>query len=357
MTTLNEIVNTILKISKMLGDVVEEDKVDTSEDVKEGCINVEYVDNIVDKIEKPRDLKKFWGLDASIRTLKLTGIDIIIVSGALVGSRLYIEPKIIDTRWICIRPRCKASEDLKQLLENLSYKFYTKSRLVDRVFDGTYSEEVLQDELRVSMENSMIKLWDRTGILIIDGPLFHAPRIISSIDNIYAKVYIELTKERLNLLKGFEDKVVCIVKRLSQCRYLARLECVGATDDYVAIIKANKILKRREVSSVFIGTLRLSISVQDYEFEKYMGYIVSRAGDVFNVIRIETLDLEFLYDIKDYIAQILTPSGVPKTIELADKLCKKVSSSIFTILWNIAPLSPTYEGFESLLLSLKDLQE
>ncbi len=357
MSTRNLVVNTLLEISKRLGDVVEEDSVDTSEDVKEGSINVEYVDNVIYKITKNHVSNKFWGLDASIRTLKVAGIDIVLVSGALVGSKIYISPELIDTRWIGLRPRCRASNELEKFLRSISSIFYTKSRFVDRVFDGTFSLEVMQDELRVSMENEMIKKWDGSGVLLIDGPLFHAPRIIASPENVYSNVYIGLIIERLNLLKGNENKIVCVVKRLSQSRYLARLENLGSTDDYVAIIKANKILKRKEVAAVYIGTLKLSINVSNYEFEKYMGYIVSRLGSAFNVIRLETLNEDFLYDIKDLIAQILTPSGVPKPIELADKTCKRVSSSLLLYLWNIVPLSPTYEGFESLLLSIRDLQE
>ncbi len=351
------IINALLEISKKIGDIVEEDEVDISEDVKDGLIQVEYVENVTYKITRGEVLENFWGLDASIRTLRVTGIDIMLASGALVGSRIYVCPEHVDTRWIGIRPRCRAVGDLEKILRELSSNFYTKSRFVDMVFDGTFSEKAIQDEIRVSMENEMIKKWDGSGILLIDGPLFHVPKVMVSPGNIYSKIYLGLILERLNLLKGKESRVVCVVKRLTQSKYLARLENLGATDDYIAIIKANKILKRREVAAVYIGTIKLSVTVEDKTFEKYMGYIVSRLGSAFNVVRLETLDEDFLYDSKDSIAQMLTPLGIPKPIELADRTCKRAASSIFIYLWNISPLSPTYEGLESFMSSIRDLQE
>ncbi|NPA71072.1 MAG: DNA double-strand break repair nuclease NurA [Crenarchaeota archaeon] len=352
------IVNTLLEISRMIGDIVEEDDVDVSEDVKGGVIEVEYVDNVIDKVSKYEPIdRRFWGLDASTRTLRVAGLDLMLVAGALVGSRVEICPRLIDTRWIGIRPRCRASRELENILEKLSSIFYTRSRFINKVFDGTFSEKTMQDEMRVSMENEMIRRWDGSGILLIDGPLFHTPKVIATVESIYSNIYIGLIEERLNLLRGREDKVVCIVKRLTQSRYLARLEGLGASDDYIAIIKANKILKRSEVASVYIGTLRLTVKIEDKYFEKYMGYLVSRIGSALSVIRLETLNEDFLYEVKDQIAQLLTHNGVPKPIELADRTCKRACSSIFLYLWSITPLSPTYEGFESLVSSIRELAE
>ncbi|NPB00099.1 MAG: DNA double-strand break repair nuclease NurA [Crenarchaeota archaeon] len=358
MSVKEVIVNTLLEISKMIGDIVEEDDVDVSEDVKGSIIEVEYVDNVIDKISRlePVD-RKFWGLDASIRTLRVAGLDLMLVAGALVGSRIEICPRLVDTRWIGIRPRCRASKELENILNRLSSTFYTKSRFIDKVFDGTFSEKTMQDEMRVSMENEMIRRWDGSDVLLVDGPLFHTPKVIATVESMYSNIYIGLIKERIRLLENREDKVVCVVKRLTQSRYLARLEGLGASDDYIAIIKANKILKRGEVASVYIGTLRLTVTIEDQNFEKYMGYLVSRIGSALNVIRLETLSEDFLYEIKDQIAQILTHNGVPKPIELADKACKRACSSIFLYLWSITPLSPTYEGFESLVSSIRELAE
>ncbi len=353
------IINALTEISRRIGDIVEEESIDISEDLKEGVIHAEYVDSVICKIERKGEVvhSKFWGLDASIRTLRVTGMDIFLVAGALIGSRVHICPQHVDTRWIGIRPRCKASNDLENLLRDLSKIFYTKSRFIDMVFDGMFSEKTIQDEMRVSMENEMIRYWDGTGILLIDGPLFHVPKIITISESMYSRIYLGLLLERLKLLQGREDRVVCVVKRLSQSKYLSRLENIGGTDDYVAIVKANKILKSREVSSVYIGTIKLTVVVDGNEFEKYMGYVVSRVGAAYSVVRIETLDEDLLYDIKDDIAKMLTPNGVPKPIELADVACRRASSSLFLYLWNISPLSPTYEGLESFISSVRDLQQ
>ncbi|NPA23824.1 MAG: DNA double-strand break repair nuclease NurA [Crenarchaeota archaeon] len=352
------IVNTLLEISRRVGEIVEEDEVDTSEDIRSSVIEVEYVDNVIDKVSRQEPVdRKFWGLDASIRTLRVTGIDLILVAGSLVGSRVVICPRLIDTRWIGIRPRCRASKDLEEVLERLSTEFYTKSRFTNKVFDGTFSEKTIQDEMRVSMENEMIRMWDGSGTLLIDGPLFHTPKVIATVESAYSNIYVGLIRERLDLLKDRDDSVVCVVKRLTQSRYLARLENLGASDDYIAIVKANKILKRKEVASVYIGTLRLTITIGGDRFEKYMGYLVSRIGSALNVIRLETLNEDLLYEIKDQIAQILTHNGIPKPIELADRTCKRACSSIFLYLWSITPLSPTYEGFESLVSSIRELGE
>jgi len=345
-----ELAALLLDLHRRAGSVSYEDRPDLVEDFGD-FIEVDYDSIDVETLDMAiRFDKKFWGLDASIRTLRVTGIDIVIATGALVGKTVLTVPGPVRTRWIAVRPRYAVDDETREILRKCSDQFYTCSRFTDDVFDGTYSEDTLKDEVRISVENELLRYWDGSDYLIIDGPLFPLPRILSRPESRYGKVYLGLIRERMSVIKerNLERKVVCVVKRLSHSRYLANIVGSGSTDDHVALMMARDLLDRSERMCVYIGTLRICLRYGTETYVKYAGYIVKRIGHVRHVIRIETADEETLHDLKHYVASLLDVTGLPRPVDLADRICKRLASSAYIYLWGIVPLDPTYESYEEL---------
>ena len=199
----------------------------------------------------------------------------------------------------------------------------------------------------------MIKYWNREDYLIIDGPLFPLPQIITKTESRYSKIYQELVKERINIIKslGIEDRVIAVVKRLSKSKYLSKIFKYGSTDEHIAIT-----LSLGKGDNVFIGPIKICLRINDVEFCKYAGYIVKQIGSIRHVVRIESFNEDLLIEYVPYISSLIDINGLPKPITLADKICKKLASSVYTLIWGISPIEPTYEAYEQLQEVLKYLE-
>ena len=204
-----------------------------------------------------------------------------------------------------------------------------------------------------SVETELIKYWDGSGILLIDGPIYPLPRILTKFESRYGRVYLGLISERVKLIEdlGFSGKVVGVVKRLSKSYYLAKCLGVGVSDEYVA----TKLVIDRGSESTFIGPIEIKANLGDKKFRKYVGYLVKRVGNVRHVLRIEALDKELLEKVVPTISSLIDVNGTPKPITLADKLCRRLSSSAYVLAWGISPIDPTYEGLEILRESIQEL--
>jgi hypothetical protein len=236
--------------------------------------------------------------------------------------------------------------------------FYIKSRFLDEIFDGTYNETVIRDELRLTLENLLIRHWDRTGILIVDGPIFPLPRIVTEARSRYSRVYVGLIRERIDLIRALnvEDRVVAVVKRLSRSRYLSYIVGVGSTDEHIVLHHARRYFDVNRCDTVYIGTLRITLRLGDMELEKYAGYLVKNFGPTSRIVRIEALREETLDNVKQYIAALLTDSGLPIPVHIADRLSRRLSASVFRFLWSVVPVSPLYESLEELKQVLSELE-
>ncbi len=351
----------LVELYRRQGPIAQEDEADLVETAATNVIDVSYTVYEVELVDT-KDVRlgnRFWGLDASVRTFRVTGIDIVITTGALVGNRIVTVPGVVNTRWIAVRPRYVADSEVKNILVEWSKVFYTCSRFIDEVFDGKFNEDVMKDEVRISLENVLLNTWPGEGYLIIDGPLFPTPRILTRPDFRYSRVYLGLIKERVNILKSrnFENKVISVVKRLSHSRYLAQMHGLSVTDDQAALLYTRDLLESSSRGVAYIGTLCIRVRVGDEEYEKYVGYLVKRTHHVRHVVRIEALSEETLHELKPYVAALLDPEGLPIPVHLADRLCKDLSGGVYRYLWSVVPVDPTFESLEELMLILSQERE
>jgi len=355
-------VREVFELSRILKELLREFSEITNEDI----VNIE--ESSSDVIEISCDIEinsidsiskldyNFWGVDASIKQAKFTGIDIYICSGALIGEEILTIPGIIDARWLGIRLRYSVSEKMKEFLEKISEKFYIKSRFTNSFFDGSFSEDVARDEIRLSIENELIRYWngDDNEFLLVDGPIFPLPIIVTKIGTRYSDIYLGLIKERIEIIRNKNrGSIVSVVKRLSKSKYLASCLDVNVTDELVAI----RLAHDRAHDSIFIGPLRISLRLDTISYSKWIGYIVKRIGNTRHVLRIEALEKDVLFEISPYINTLIDHNGIPKPIILADKICKKLASSAYILVWGLSPVDPTYEGLEGLYEAAREIQD
>ena len=136
MFNFKELIQLLKELNRRIGFLVEEDEVNLIEESTKQII-VDSESLSIERVSEIEDLdKKFWGLDASIRVLKLSGIDVFICTGALIGKEIITIPGVVSTKWIGIRPRYVVDEDTKTLILNFNKNFYVKSRFLPDVFDG-----------------------------------------------------------------------------------------------------------------------------------------------------------------------------------------------------------------------------
>ncbi len=331
---------------------VEEDKPDLDEEASE-CIRVDYeyleTTALDFELEVPRGVK-FSGLDASVRILKFPGVDLIVSAGALVGSTTLTVPGSIGVRNIGVKIRYVASPDVVNLLKSFSDRFYTCSRFVDYVFDGTFSEDVARDEIRITIENALLREWNNDGYLLLDGPIFPLPRLVSRPETKYGRVYLGLIRERVSVIRerGLGSKVVAIVKRVSRSKYLSCVRGLGVTDDHAALMCAEEIIRSSKYKAAYVGDIMIELDLGSESYRKYAGYVVIKLGSSTIVFRIEALDQRVLEDVRDYIASLTVTSGVPVQIMLSDRISKRLCAAIYMYLAYALPLTPTYESLEAI---------
>jgi len=340
---------------------VEEDKADLDEEAN-GRIKVYYdylEETILNlKVEIPSNVR-FAGLDSSIRVLRFPGVDLMVAAGALVGSHIVTVPGSLDARNIGVRVRYAASPEVANLLRRFSDKFYTCSRFIDYVFDGSFSEDVVRDEIRISIENALLSMWSGDEYLLLDGPVFPLPRLLSSPESKYGRVYLGLVRERVNIIKsrGLESKIIAVVKRISRSRYLSSACKLGVTDDHAALMYVENMLRSSKYGAAYVGDLVIELDLDGEVYRKYAGYVVIKLGSSTTMFRIEALDRRLLEDIRDYVASLTVTSGVPIPIMLSDKISKRLCAATYLYLTYALPLTPTYESLEALSEVLSYLRE
>jgi len=313
--------------------------------LERSIIDVECIGREPREIGEERPERRVWALDASVRVMKLSNIDVYISSGALVGEKMRATPGDVRYKWIGVRPRFNVDEEWKELLGKFSDRLYVKSKFNEFYFDGKYDEETVMDELRIGLENKLIEEWEGSGVLLVDGPLFPTPRILTRPDltafgaDPYSRVYSGLIEERLKSARRGE--VVGIVKRLEHSHFLGKcFEKYAGLDDAALSLKLTEGFR----GPVFIGPLKLGLRTGD---KKYVGYLVKPIGHRRAVVRVETLD-EDVEGRAKWISSLISHEGIPIPISVADRISKRLSAGAYYLLYGLSPLEPTYESLEKL---------
>ena len=335
------LVGLLERLTETVGELVSEESVDLDEaGVGVECGRIEAM--AVPVSDPPR----LWGVDSHSRVLGLESAEVYVVTGALVGSGTALVPGLSGVKWIGLRLKYGVTREAADLLEEASSHIYVKSAYVGRYFDGRFHSESARDEIRGGVELALIGEWPRSGALVIDGPIFHLPRVIS-MGGEYGKLYRELAEARARAVSG--GKAVGVVKRLGRSRYLAKCLNVDASDEAVA----TRYAARSGRLPAAIGPVRAYIG----GLSKHMWYVVARVGRSVRVLRIEALDEDLAREAVEWIPATIDVTGVPKPVSIADAIARRLSAAAYKLAWALSPMGDTYEGLEELTRALSDLGE
>lgn len=336
-----------------VGELASPEPVDTSE-----SSDFEVLCNRDFEVKKLGDVKvdqPVMGLDSHSRVLRFLGVDVHVVTGALVGGANYLipGPGVSGVKWIGLKLRFNPTDE--GILNSINNNFYVRSGYLSEYFTGSFNDEAVRDEVRNYVEMKLIELAKAANdyVLLIDGPIFPTPRVLSMTDNKYAELYRGIIKDRVGAISG--AKAVGVVKRLGQSHYLARyFKACGA--DVPMVDDVTLAIKR--VSSTFstFETAYLGPIVLDVEgYRKYMWYLVRRLGNNVRVVRIEGLNEDIATLGRDYVGKLMTVSGTALPIHIADKIARRLNASVVNLIYSLRPNGLTYEGIEEVTRALGDL--
>ncbi len=347
-------VRALERLRDFVGEFIPEDSIDLSEgDQFEVSCKGELTTGRVEALGQVGSVGVVLGLDSQSSRLRFEGVDVYVVTGALVGPRNALVPGLPNAHWLGLRFRFRANEEaLKGLEGEIGGFALVRSRVLGRVFDGAYNEEAVRDEVRTEVETRLVEEFRGLGLgdalLMVDGPIFPTPRVLTMSDNPYAELYMGFIQRRVEALRGV--RAVGVVKRLGQSTYLAKCLGFGVDDDTLVKNQVTRSLGGGVYTAV-VGPI--TIRVGDYT--KYCWYVASRLGNSMSVVRVEALDRDLAMLGAVYVARTMGLDGVPIPIRLADRLARRLNAGITNLLASLAPLRLTYEGLEELNKALREL--
>ncbi|WP_069808156.1 DNA double-strand break repair nuclease NurA [Vulcanisaeta thermophila] len=242
MREIFELASSLGNLMNMIGELASPELIDLSES---GGFEVVCDTSFeIKKLDVGGDLDhRLMGLDSHSRVVKFLGVDVHVVTGALVGDSnvLIPKPNVGDrVKWVGLKLRFKPRS--YELLDKLDEYFYVKSSFLEgEYFVGSYNDEAVRDEVRNNVEVALIKAADRSAFLLIDGPIFPTPRVLMMEGNRYALVYEGIIRSRVEALRGL--RAVGVVKRIEHSHILAKYltNCSKdngpMVDDYTLAIK------------------------------------------------------------------------------------------------------------------------
>ena len=282
------------------------------------------------------------GLDSQSSMVRFEAADVYVVTGALVGPEVSVVPGGAEARWLGLRLRFKAGGGLAEALESaVGGLALVRSGVTGRLFDGTYNEEAVRDEVRTEVETALLGRWRGGGLLLLDGPIFPTPRVLAMEGNPYAELYRGLVRRRVEAARGV--KAVGVVKRVGMSTYYARCRGLGVDDDTLVKNEASRLFGRRGAFAAVVGP----VEIRAGGFAKYCWYAAAGVGRDLHVVRVEGLDPELAERGAEAVAAVMGPGGAPLPIALADRIARRLNGGVVRLLAGLSPLRLTYEGLEA----------
>jgi len=281
---------------------------------------------IVEDIDRP----PYQGfLDSSSRSIAYPGIRIFI--GACYAKDLdrhIMTPPGLGVLYLAVQMGRKAIESHRDLLKEIAYVESPS----DSPYDERYKSDNIHDELRLRLENAVLNTM-RSGKILIDGPIYPVQVAFSKIFGWeYREAFEKLYRER----EPHILRLIGIVKRLDQTFKLLRIPEIR--EEFARVAGRNIRAPDPIVISRLAGDKRIHVmgiireSFQGLE-ARYMIYVYVRTPAGPRVFRIESLNREELLKATAYILRSLSISGLPVDIEVADRISKKLSASLYLALY------------------------
>ncbi|MCE4598782.1 MAG: DNA double-strand break repair nuclease NurA [Desulfurococcales archaeon] len=303
------------------------------------------------------------GVDSSSRKLETPLVTVLIGSVSASSSSqvelldlppLYSYNSInIDEYWITDHPFIITIPSIPGVLE---YR-----NPAGHLYDEGYSEAQAMDELRVSLENTMLNILAGTNledtVVMIDGPLYLVPGALTDVQSPrkYRDAWEKLLNDRINAVRKLEERgvpVIGVVKRIEGSRILLKTvgledrirECLGEVGGigdkmilYMLQGSCSRIIPGR-----ILATPRIKVRFPVIGLEKIVEYLVVPPGkwqyapELSRVYRIEysQLTLGLLEDMGLQphhvfsLDSIYRGSLAPVTIQLSDRRARSITLAL-----------------------------
>lgn len=290
-------------------------------------------------------LPDFAYLDSSSRVISIRGANLYFASlYANDNGRHIMIPVDSSVPFLAI----KASQDVINALQGLSFVVTKNPNGYPYLPD--YKDDNILDELRISLENYAINN-SRSKVVIVDGPIFPGP-YLEMVGEPYKSAFETLALQRS------KERLIGIVKRLNFTRKLSRVKDIaqsypelvksGATDDVIVM----EMGKGKRV--YFTPIYSEEVNISGKKFIRYMSYVKF----LDSVFRVESMDKDLLCRGVATAIKYASYRGVPTFIEVADKMSRRLSASVYVLSFIYAKslVGVTYDDWNRFNEANRDLE-
>ncbi len=261
-------------------------------------------------------------------------------------------PGSLDSPFMAIKAGRRALEVLRKSIGGLVFLENPSGEL----YGPDYKDDNIFDELRLRLENRVLGSMASDAILI-DGPIYpvqlaHA----ETFSERYYRAFEALFRERSDLIR----RLVGVVKRLEYTYKLYRVDevrklfegVVGSVGHVPDPVVVSRLAGGRKLYS--IGILREVFGDVGHRYMIYF-YVKSPSGP--RVFRVESIDKAMLTEVAGYLLKSLSDSGLPRDIEIADRISKRLSASAYIALYTLGSriLGVGYDEISKLSLTLGEI--
>jgi|GEM_PF-492412 len=330
---IDKLVEILAKAERELIYLGQEPQIDSLEEPAESIEIAEgfgvgsgLLEYVVDDIDEP----PYQGfLDSSSRSISYPGVRIFI--GACYAKDLdrhVLTPPGLRINYLAVQMGRRAIESLRGLLEGIAYIESPSGS----PYDEGYKSDNIHDELRLRLENSILNTM-RSDKILIDGPIYP---VQVSYSKIFGREYRDAFESLYREREPHILRLIGVVKRLDQTFKLIRIPEIR--EEFVRIAGRDIRVPDPIVVSRLAGDKRIHVMgifreiFQGLE-ARYMVYVYVRTPAGPRVFRLESLNREALLKTTGYILRNLSTSGLPVDIEIADRISKKLSASIYFALY------------------------
>ncbi|CCC81898.1 DNA double-strand break repair nuclease NurA [Thermoproteus tenax] len=299
---------------------------------QEGAVDCPYWGVSWETAEPPGGL---WALDSQTSVVEFEGASVIVATGALVGAGVALVPGL-GARWLGLR----FNFPWRDPPPDLGPSFYVVSEHAGVVFDSRVDLETVRDEVRSGVELALAKAWDRSGYLLVDGPIFRAAGAAER-GGIAGAIYRGIMESRASALRG---RAVGVVKRIERATYLAQCVGEGANDE----VAARRLLDGRPGR---VGP----IAVTAAGLTKWVYYVGSPTARGIRVLRVEAMSPEVAEEAASWLPALAGADGVPIPISVADRIARRLNAGALKVLYGATRAEPTYSGYEVLARAFQEL--
>jgi len=323
-------------------------------------------------------INNIYGLDSSSRVVDTPYLFIAIGSATLInrftGDSIDY-PNITDVltggrgdyRYIVLIPEIEGYEDRLETIEKLNV--ITKNP-AGYPYTYKYNKYVVLDELRLSLENNILKqiIYDdrfRDLYLFIDGPIYYTPPLLYQLNEMHGvrdeliKQYVEawrtLVLERINILsKLMKEKnitVLGIVKRLNKSNVLSRIDPLSISsrsmsdEAYLTVLSTIRYSDKK-VSPFIAGPLIYDPGLPYIDLPRktiyYVGvpkrFSIGSLYRSFTFYRVEFIEGSSTFIDPVIYDSVYSGSTLPLTILIADSKSKKMTAAITNYIIRLAGL-------------------